>query len=542
MNTDLFSQLKTRQKAAAGAGVHEPTVKESLTTALEVKASATQAVRPAEKPEAGQAFHIENINGVTDFTVTLDEPGVYVCLGENGAGKSSVIEAIKGACGDKDALVAPTEGMETGRVDMGGGVLFRIGNKRTSKGQPSVNLLSNGAIGELIEPGLVDDKAAARKRLKAVMKLIALPADEAARQELTQNDAELWEWIKRDTSIDAMDLERNVHAKANELALALEKRVDECNGEDKSLQGLIEELGPLDFDAGEYETAKAAADAALKEAEVLNFQATERRKLEAMQFEIRATLGERPDSAQAVKEIDQLSAEIAELDMLMERKRALLQAAKTVRVNRDEAARKWDSQAEILKREITGPTMDEAGSARAEAEALAGRAVRAQTLARANEWLAKADAARAEALEKAERAKLLRGIATGTTEALGRLLARRNLTEIAVVDGRLHWRTGERLLDYGSPMVSFGQRVRVALEIALKGIDRDSVESVTSGNRLPLLPLAPEFWTALSPAKKAEVAQIARERGVCLITEEPADGGLRVERVPNVRMSEGADK
>jgi hypothetical protein len=134
--------------------------------------------------------------------------------------------------------------------------------------------------------------------------------------------------------------------------------------------------------------------------------------------------------------------------------------------------------------------------------------------------------------KKGDRAKLLRSVAHGTEEALSRLLEKRGLKDLAVVEGRLHWKSQDgRVLDYGSPMVSFGQRVRIALGVALEGIDRDSVDSRTTGNRLPLLALNPDFWLALDPARKAEVAGIAKERGVCLITEEPGEGELRVEKI-----------
>lgn len=532
MSNDLLEKLR------AVKGKTKP-VEPTAEPAGELKLAAAPVVSPVELQEptkevggsGGQSFRILEINGLHDFTVTLDKPGVYVARGPNGAGKSSLIEAIKGASGDDKAKVEPTEGEDKGQVDMGGGVVFKVGNRRTAKGQPFVRLVSTGAIGQLIDPQLIDEKAAARARIRALVQLKPMPVDDATRTELTANDEELQAWIKRDTSSDAMELSQNVRLKANELALDLEKRVAECEGEEKSLLGLIEELGELDYEAGDGPTARAAADKAMREAEVANHTAQARQRLETQQAGIKETLGERPSSAGVLSDIEIAAKEIADLEKKLAERQMLYQSMIRERARLDEAARRWDQQAEILRRPVEGPTMAEAAEAVEKARALAGRAIRAEKLDQARTWLEKIDAAKVEATTKGDRAKLLRSIAHGTEEALSRLLERRGLKDLAVVEGRLHWKKDGRLLDYGSPMVSFGQRVRVALGVALEGIDRESVESRTTGNRLPLLPLNPDFWLALDPERKAEVAAIAKERGVCLITEEPGDGALRVEQV-----------
>lgn len=540
MSQELLEKLRAvktgvrSQESAASKGGQLPGLMPEVQT--EVKAAGQESgVRSPESgvktPEAGQSFRIQEINGLHDFTVTLDKPGVYVARGPNGAGKSSLIEAIKGASGDDKAKVEPTEGEAKGQVDMGGGVLFKVGNKRTSKGQPFVRLVSTGAIGQLIDPGLIDEKAAARARIRALVQLKPMPVDDSTRTELTGNDEELQAWIRRDTSSDAMELSHNVRLKANELALELEKRVAECEGEEKSLLGLIEELGELDYEAGDGATARTQANRANGEAQVKLNTARERAELERQQQELKNTIGERPDSSGASADVELLAKVMADLEKKLSEAQQKYQHAVRERVRLDEAARKWDAQAEIMKRPVKGPTMAEAEQAIVEAQALSARAERAEKLDRARAWLEKIDAAKIEATTKGERAKLLRGIAQGTEEALSRLLERRGLKDLAVVEGRLHWKKDGKLLDYGSPMVSFGQRVRVALGVALEGIDRDSVESRTTGNRLPLLPLNPDFWLALDPERKAEVAAIAKERGVCLITEEPGEGELRVEQV-----------
>lgn len=549
MSQDLFAQLEQLKSGAATVKAVAPATavtpkavdqgstesRPTVTKASETQANrptvteASRQQRPAE-PE-GQSYRIRDVNGIHDFTVTLDKPGVYVARGPNGAGKSSVIEAIKGASGDAGAKVQPTVGEDKGQVDMGGGVLFKVGHKRTKQGQPYVQLVGTSAISELIEPGLIDEDAAARKRTRALLKLMPLPVDDTARLELTRNDEQLQEWIRRDTSLDAMELAENTRLKANELALEQEKRRDECEGVVKSMEGLIAELGDVDHSAGALAEARGASEQAMRDAEVMLHTAKARQTLEAQQAEIKRTIGERPSSAQAQADVERLSLRIAELESELAATRQQFNAARSERTRLDEAARQWDAQSEIMKRPVEGPTMADAEAAVNRAASLKERAGRAEKLDQYHQWNGKAEEARLEATTRDERAKFLREIAKGVEGALSRLLERRGLGDLAMVEGRLHWRNDGKLLDYGSPMVSFGQRVRIALGVALKGIDRDSVESRTTGNRMPLLALNPDFWLALDPVKKAEVAGIAKERGVCLITEEPGEGELRIEKV-----------
>jgi energy-coupling factor transporter ATP-binding protein EcfA2 len=535
MSSDLFAKLEGLKSGTAkvGAGSRKPEAGSQELGVGEVPAPTAVSPLPSAPAadSAGQSYRIRDVNGIHDFTVTLDKPGVYVARGPNGAGKSSVIEAIKGASGDAGAKVLPTVGEDKGQVDMGGGVLFKVGHKRTKQGQPYVQLVGTSAISELIEPGLIDEDAAARKRTRALLKLMPLPVDDTARLELTRNDEVLQEWIRRDTSLDAMELAENTRLKANELALEQEKRRDECNGQVKSMEDLIAELGDVDHSAGALAAAKAAAEKVMGDANVIVHRAQQRQQHERQIAEIKGTIGERPRHEESEARRKELEAEAVELAAKLADVK-MRHSAECAELNRILTAQKvWDAQSEIMKRPVEGPTMAEAEAAVNEAAALKEKAGRAEKLDQFHQWNQKAEAAKLEATTRDERAKLLRDIAKGVEGALSRLLERRGLGDLAMVNGRLHWNHNGKLLDYGSQMVSFGQRVRIALGVALKGIDRESVESRTTGNRMPLLAINPDFWLALDPLKKAEVAEISKERGVCLITEEPGEGELRIEKV-----------
>lgn len=481
-------------------------------------------------------YRISDVNGIADLTIRLDGPGVYVARGPNGAGKSSAIEALKAASGDDKAKAEPSDGEDKGKVEVRSqnaeGVLLAVGSTRNKRtGLPTVRLVSTGAIGQLIDPGIKDADTAAKHRLKALLQLMPLPADDAAKLELTANDEELQKWIQGDPSTDAMDLAEAVRKRANELANNLEKRSAEAKGEEESLTGLIKELGALDFEAGDSLPAKQEADRAIRFAERSMYQAQARAKLEEQQAALRNTQGPRPNTEPVEASIRQLSDQIAELDRQIAVLKETLHHARVERARLDEAARIWDSQAAILNQKAEGPTLAEAAEFTKQAEAAAGKALRAQTLDRAKEYQTKANAAKELAAKCAERAKHLRGIAQGTADALGRLLERRGLDGLVIQDGRLGVKAGHSVKDFDTRL-SFGERVRVALGIALTGLQIADCGLRIGEERLPILPLEPTFWLALDDVHKAEVCSIAKERGVCLVTEEPVAGPLRVEKVP----------
>ncbi len=475
-------------------------------------------------------YKIENVNGVKALVVNLDEPGVVVAKAPNGSGKSSAIEALKAACGDPQAKAEPTDGVSKGQVLCPDGVTFTVGHRRKLNGEPAVRLVSTGAIGKLIDPQIKDDTLAARARVRALMSLLPLPADDEARLELTKNDEELQRWIASEPATDAMELGEAVRKRANELANELEKQSQQAQGEAAAMVKQIEELGPLDYEAGEVTKARALAERAVREAEVMGHTARARQRHEEEKQRIAAVIGERPCSKLASEQVAGLAEEIREAEMKVAGLRSRYQEAVRERVRLDEEARRWDEQAAIVKQVVEGPSLEDAAKAATEAEQLKARAVRAEILAQAMSYKRSADLASSTAERCGNRAAVLRAIAKGTADAMGRLLERRGLPGLAMVDGRLCVRAGDKLKDFDTRL-SFGERVRVALGIALAGIDRGSVEHRSAGNRLPLLPLEPEFWLALDGKHRAEVAQIARERGVCLVTEEPAEGELRFERV-----------
>lgn len=487
-------------------------------------------------------IEIEKLNGVEALKIKLDGPGVYVARGPNGSGKTSTIEAMRAVMGDKSARVEASDGQAKGEASMsvGGaaatalpGVRLVVGHKRKLDGYPPVRLLNTGALGQLIDPQIKDSETAAKARVRALVTLMPLPADQAAKDELSQNDPELQEWLRRDPSGDAMELAESVRRRANEMANECEKEAAAASGEEASMMGLIEELGALDFEAGDYQKARAEADRMMRQAEVMTHQANARATLERQQQAIRETLGPKPDVGPADSLVMELSNQIADLDRQMAVLKEQLHHARLARARASDEATEWERRAAVLNRTPEGPSVAEAQQYAQFAEAAAGKALRAHKLDTAQGYMQKAEDAKKRAAQRGERGRLLRGIAQGTALALGRLLERRGLPGMAIQDGRLvvvdqggGAAPPYRFKDFETRL-SFGEKVRKAIEVALIG-QGDGRGAIGDG-LMPVLPLEPGFWLALDAKRKAEVRDIAIEKGVCLITEEPGDGPLRVE-------------
>ena len=471
-------------------------------------------------------FELQEINGISELKVNIAGPGVLVARGPNGAGKTNAVQALRAANGDDSAKAEPSDGASKGEVRGDRGeVIFSVGNRKKRDGLPAVRLVSAGAIGRLIEPGIKDDKLAAKDRLRALLTIMPLPADDAAKMELTANDEELQLWIKTDPSRDAMELGESVRKRANELANELEKQSAEATGEQASMAALVNDLGELNYQAGELKAAEALAASTARDAAVKTQTAQARQQLEEQQAKIKASLGEKPNNWQVTQRIDRLSAEIAELDAKLAGLNAELRNARTERVRIDEALRVWESQAELLKRPLEGPTLAEAAEAVEAAQAAQRRLVDARKVDVARQYLERHQAAKERAERTADRAKQLRGIAAGTAVALGRLLERRGLPNLTIKEGFLTVLNHKgRAEDFAR--LSLGERTKLAIEIALLGM-KDTLP--VGETRLPIIPLEPEFWNALDPSKKPEIHRVAVETGVCLVTEEPGDGELRFE-------------
>lgn len=483
-------------------------------------------------------FEITNVEGVAQATLHLT-PGVNVLRGRNAAGKTSALRAVTRASGGATTLER-RDGSEHGTVS-GPGVMLRVGKTVRTTGETELELADVGPLAKLIDPGLKDSEAAARERLRALAEMLRLPLDDDAARTLAQGSEALYDWIFRayiedrigDDLLEAAEqLKRRAQADAREAEAKAAQAKAKAQAAAADASRLLEEIGPGRLLEEDPEQIRQELDRATREHERAVAQCEAREELERRQEEIRASLGIRPNAAAQLRLVPQRQAERAEAERRVNELKEELQRAQQEAVSAqhrldaatreldrvNEQAERWDERQSVLDEPLSGPTREEVERLKRDTvDVAAERLRRAEKTAE----YSRADVARSSftndmtAFEKA--ALELRRIASGIPQALGMILRESGAQGLTVIDGRLH-----ALQENGSPLdfetrLSDGQRVRYALDVAAQAF----------GDRV--VPLDGRYWQALDPENRRQFVELARERGLYVLTEEPAEGELRVE-------------
>lgn len=485
-------------------------------------------------------YQIDNVGGIEHAELHL-APGVNVLRGRNAAGKTSAMRAIVRAQGGGGELER-RDGSDHGEV-VGPGVRLRVGKVVRATGAAELSLAEVSPLSQLIDPGLKDTDAAARARVRALVELLGISIDDQALEVLCSGNEGLTKWLRDTVQTEAIDdvmaaAERLRHA-AHATARTWEARATESEGQataaarraEEILEALRQNQATLIDESPE--SARARLVEGSREYERAVARCESREALERRQAEIRSSIGERPDPSRVERQVaraeqvrEDLDARITEL----ERELAKVREERASQVSRvaglreslaatESAARTWDEQQTILAQLGTGPTREELEGLRAE---LVDSAEETLRLAELSERYRSAESERNEAERQQHQAERegvrLRGIAAAIPDRLGEILADAGAQGITVVGGRLHAVIDGKALDW-ERRLSEGQRVRAALDVAAQ---------VYRGR---VVPLSGIYWTSLDPANRAEFARLAAERGLYVISEEPAEGELRVEHV-----------
>lgn len=502
--------------------------------------------KAAEKE--GKEVRIRNVAGVSDLRLRLD-PGVNVLLGPNGAGKTSAIRAVTRAFGGKVPLEV-RDGAGQGVVEAPG-VKLSVKRVVRASGEADVALADSGPLATLIDPGMADPDAAARARIRALLELVALPVTEE-RVATLAGDEEVAESVVQELREGAIDdllhaaercrltahaLKRETEKQANELtarAQVAESRMAEA------LEKVGGEASLVEISAAD---AEAAGHDAVQKLEVARVSARQRQELESRQAEIRAQLGDPPDPAKFDQDIearrgavDAHNRRILELEQQISKERELLAGVREdlrhleqQKAEEEKRAKQHGENLRILELPVEGSTPEEveeleAGVAKARATFAAARL--------ADDYRkAKAEAATAgqEAKTAHERAEVLEALATSVGNRLGLLLSGTEAEGLTVVDGRLAVVEEGKVFDFETRR-SEGQRIAASLRVAARAY----------GGKV--IPLEGRFWQALDDGHRQEFARLAADLGLYVITEQPAEGELRVENlVPADAPAEAAE-
>ena len=143
--------------------------------------------------EKHQQIEVENLGPIENFTFKLESPGVTTIVAPNGCGKSILIKSLASVAAGEGGLPL-RNGTEKGRID-GLGVHVSLNPKQTrTAGEFACDHLEGKLnLASLVDPGVKDEVAADKRRIKALISLTGVEADRAlfeARPEFNEDDFE----------------------------------------------------------------------------------------------------------------------------------------------------------------------------------------------------------------------------------------------------------------------------------------------------------------------------------------------------------------
>lgn len=457
---------------------------------------------------------IQNVGPIERLSIPLPDAGVVVLRGRNGVGKSHALQAI-------DSLIARRgrppcrDGSDLGVVE-GLGARLTIGRSLRRSGEVEVLTLEGKLdVSRLVDPQIDDPEAADRVRIKALLQLTGQTADVTAFAEIMPDGVDLGALVPgHERADDAVVLAGQIKRALEAEARRMEKQAEEL----RARVAVYEEDGvPADVPE-DIDLIRADAERGYREA-VVALQVLETRQESAAQ-----TAARQAEARRALAELEaiggdtpeELARAICELDEKIHKLEAALAIARQRRqelVARQQEAASRAERIAALRRVLSEPVhvvsdeeiaaaqarVDAAKRAFEDAVALHKQASRARELRELREQLAAAETW----------ATQLRDAAHATDHVLARMVAQVT-PKLSVERGRLVTPTERGLEPFGE--LSAGERWRLALEIAAAHVGRGGLVTVPQ-----------EAWESLDPVNRHEVAQIARELGVVIITAEADD-------------------
>jgi len=466
-----------------------------------------------------RAITIENVGPIEKLAIPLPDSGVVVLRGRNGVGKSHALAAV-------DSLVSGRgkppcrDGAAKGVVE-GFGAKLTIGRSTRRLGEAEVLTLEGRLdISQLVQPPIKDEEAADRQRIKALIQLSGQSADLNAFESILPENVSLGELVPpseqdNDPVVFAGRLKRALEAEA--------RRWEKVAEEHKAELSVVEKLGAApQCDPELWFRIVRQPDVVRAEAEMAVAQALANlRQLETRQ-ELAAKQAEQIAQAKrALAELEggelvspeKIDAEISELDEKIRKLEQALAAARERRaqlVRRREQAVALQQQIAELRRIVSQEVsiVDDAEIAKARDALEAARRAHAQVTDLIHKaYLDKRlEELRKRASEAEGRAAVFRDAAHATDDVLSSLVARVT-RKLRVDGGRLVCDTDRGTEHFGE--LSPGERWRIALEIAVEQLGKGGIVTVPQ-----------EAWEALDPVNRSEIAAIARQVGVVILTAE----------------------
>ncbi|WP_020473359.1 AAA family ATPase [Zavarzinella formosa] len=484
------------------------------------------------KGSKSKQVSITNVGPIGRIDIPIPESGVVVFRGNNGAGKSTAINAVDALVTGNTKSLSLRDGSLKGTVE-GFGVTINVSNKRCNKsGSLEVEGIEQriDLVG-LIDPGILDHVAADKARIKALASLSGVAPTRQLFEGLGLDPHELNELLNRVplSGRDIVEAARDIKRQLENWAREREEAALTANGRAESARLRAEGADlTVEKDAGKVkavvaETQRDFVTAANRRA----FGLEQARKFERAKEDLARvdleTGWSADDAAKAWKKVQEGAASLAEADNEIESLCRTLDAMKLARgriagehadanaefkriQTRDDARARLAAAVESFKAEDFPSETDVAELDRKARQAV--EAVSAAERAREAEAAIKEAREQREAAEfHADEGRRLRAVAKRTDAIVSESI---NAPGLRVEDGRLVTDTKRGATFFGN--LSAGERTRHALNLGVARVGRGG-----------LLALPQEFWEGLDGTARAEIVGHAKEFGVVVLTAEASE-------------------
>lgn len=480
---------------------------------------------------------VRDIGPVVEFSYTLDQPGLHVLRGRQGAGKTTILRtvqlAIDGRC---DVRPGARDGATQGTATVAGRRLL-VSKRIREEGLLSVEGLGDLDIGELHSPRFVDAATRDRHRIKTLVRLAGVKADADLFRALLPNPAAFDEIVPPSAvaTDDMVEMATLVKRALERAAQEQERREETAKAHMAAQQRLSDGVVKPDLD-------EAQATQLLRES-IEREAALRQRRQAALEVRGRAEQAQRAldglalgpgvaDCQRAVKdaetEIRLAEQQVAELrERLREAEALLREKQSTLDSARQQlaAAERESAMVAAWRKDIEAARGVVCPDPQEIAEAQASIAKAQEALRQIEAWK-RAETARAECERHAEDAKRfgqaarrLRQAAQETSTVLTEAVKRIPdcpLRVIETTDGQPRLvlatdRSPTELFDE----LSDGERWPHIIRLA------------AASNRL--IVLHQQAFGELAPSTRALIDQLAKQHGCYVLTAEVDDGPLRAE-------------
>jgi len=464
-----------------------------------------------------RTIRLENVGPIDRLSIPLPDAGVVVLRGRNGAGKSHALAAVDSLIGGRGRPPC-RDGARKGLVE-GVGAKITIGRSTRRTGEAEVVTLEGRLdISQLVQPPIKDEEAADRQRIKALIQLSGQPADAQTFKTILPDDIELGELLAPgDLAGDPVSVASKIKRALEAEARRFERTAADALSRANTLEGQIGDAALDVLDEQDAVEQRRGAEAelekallALRELETRAEQVEQRRQQAEKAKQTLDSLRSQVPADQSIESLEVEEAELAGKIEKLERALAVARERRQQLRRQLDQARRVQAQIEQLEQVVAkvpepvpGEQIEQARQAVAEARKEYDRAVEAVRIYRIQQQALEARQQLRAAEISAER---LRRAARATDDVLNDLVGR--------VTGRLRVEAGRLVCDTDRGVEPFselspGERWRIALEIA--------VEQVGQGG---LVTVPQECWEGLDPINRAEIAEIARQVGVVILTAE----------------------